>query len=180
MRRLSDSNSNTIEWRGATLPLQPHPPPSTTSPAAASPLPLPNFPTSDYKSPPHHGPLSPIRVSASDCTETGVFTTPGNSPVVGSWDNYADRSSYELEDDQFRHVRSNTWKIPIVTTDISDLGLTSGSNCSDKSEDSDSVFLAVGDTMVPSEDCNNAAQELVDAETNLQTRMEIMDPDDID
>ena len=113
-----------------------------------------------------------------DCTETGGFTTPGSSPPIGSWDNYLDRSSYELGEDQFWHVRHNTWKIPIVTTDISDLELTASS--SETSEVSDSVFLVEEETMAPSEGCNNAAKGLVAAKINLLSRIEVLDPDDID
>ena len=180
MRRLSGSNSDPTEWRSSSLSSPPHtssyPPPSPGGPSGRHHL---SFPKSEEdKSPPHHGPLSPLTVPIPDCTETGGFTTPGSSPPIGSWDNYLDRSSYELGEDQFWHVRHNTWKIPIVTTDISDLELTASS--SETSEVSDSVFLVEEETMAPSEGCNNAAKGLVAAKINLLSRIEVLDPDDID
>ena len=72
--------------------------------------------------------------------------TPGSSPQSGSWDNFAERSSYELGEGEFWSEGRDIRKIPIVTTDISDLGFSSSSH---SSEASDTVFASNLSTMAP-------------------------------
>ena len=53
------------------------------------------------------------------------FSTPtrnAGSPVVGSWDNFLEHPTYQNCDEIFWETRNkNTYKIPIVSTDLSDL-----------------------------------------------------------
>ena len=183
------------------------------------------------RSPPFHGPLSPILVTFPD-SPTASFTTPGTSPSGGItrpdhllhqpvpgisstpveeqsrdglvtesanqnllppvrprsrsgssgqsaagnwWDNYCDRSSYEVSEQEFWSAGRDIRKIPIVSTDISELGFTSSS--SDTSE----VFSPQVISMAPpSPACNEAAKALATAKKVLQVRIDLLDADEID
>ena len=99
----------------------------------------------------------------------------GQSGAGNWWDNYCDRSSYEVGEQEFWSAGRDIRKIPIVSTDISELGFTSSS--SDTSE----VFPAQVISMAPpSPACNGAAKALATAKNVLQVRIDLLDPDEID
>ena len=91
------------------------------------------------------------------------------------WDNYNDRSSYELGEEQFWSCDRNIRKTPIVSTDISELAFTSSD-----SEPSDEEPVFHINTMAPSTACTEAAKALVKAKNVLQVRIDMLDPDEID
>ena len=174
LRRLSGTHSDLTRWTGSSLPPPPHPPPT---PGSSTGLAKPVFPQAEGgRSPPQHGPLSPVTVPVQDCPVE--CSTPGSSPTAGSWDNYLERNSYEAGENEFWSAERDIKKIPIVTTDISELGFTSSN--SDCSEISDTVFTSELDTMAPSPACNDAAKALVNAKNVLQVRIDLLDPDDFD
>ena len=94
-----------------------------------------------------------------------------------SWDNYCDKSSYELGEDAFWLAERDIRKIPIVSTDISELGWTSSESGSDISQ----TFTVTNTTMVaPSDECSAAAKALAKAKNVLTVRIEMVDPEEVD
>ena len=107
-------------------------------------------------------PLNSSKLSfLSDTTESSSW-----------WDPYHERSSYEISDSGFWFERDN--KIPIVSTEISDLSSVSSLECLDQED------TFVSSRMAPSEACNNACKELVRANNVLQARVYMLDGADID
>ena len=90
-----------------------------------------------------------------------------------AWDNFHDRSSYELGDHEFWSSRE-AHKIPIVSTDLSDLE----SPFTSSSESLNSVHSQIN--MAPSEACTLASKELVKAHNILKARVSMLETDDID
>ena len=190
LRRLSGTHSDQTEWAQSSLPstpqppqgsltTPPHPPPLTSSSAGLEQYLSPQFLGEIY--PPLHGPLSPILpISISEeFQQSDCFVTPGSSPPTGAWDNYADRSSYEIGEHEFWSQGRDIKKIPIVTTDISSLGFSSSESSS--GDISDTVFTEKVVTMAPpSTACTEAANKLVRAKSTLQCRIDFLDPDEID
>ena len=90
-----------------------------------------------------------------------------------AWDNFHDRSSYELGDHEFWSSRE-AHKISIVSTDLSDLE----SPFTSSSESLNSVHSQIN--MAPSEACTLASKELVKAHNILKARVSMLETDDID
>ena len=97
----------------------------------------------------------------------------GQSGAGNWWDNYCDRSSYEVGEQEFWSAGRDIRKIPIVSTDISELGFTSSS--SDTSEVFPAQVMAP-----PSPACNAGAKALATAKNVLQVRIDLLDADEID
>ena len=134
----------------------------------------------NIKSPPAHGPLSPVR-NQLDISDTEVLSIRTNSESSSksysswdNWDNYHEKSSYELGDQSFWDNKRDSRKIQIVSTDISDLSSFSGSEFSFPNS------LLDIQNMAPSEACNTAAKELSRANSILQARVFMLDVGDID
>ena len=106
--------------------------------------------------------------------------TPGSSPQIGSWDNYLDSPSYELGHKEFWSASRDIRKIPIVSTDISDLDLSSGVSDSNSDFSDQRTTLKAGEVrMAPSKSCNDAASGLATAKNALQIAVDMLDPDEI-
>ena len=110
--------------------------------------------------------ISPRLKQTSESSEQSVL-----------WDDYCEKSSYELGEESFWSANRDSRKIPIVSTDISELGFTSSEGESDSSQGikNNTVTMAT-----PSNECNVAAKALASAKSVLQVRIEMLDPDDVD
>ena len=175
-RRLAGSSSDQCQL-AADLPPPPQPPPlREVNFSLNKGLELPI----SIKSPPAHGPLSPVR-KQPDISETEVLSSRTSSESSSksysswdTWDNYHERSSYELGDQAFWDNKRDSRKIQIVSTDISDLSSFSGSEFSFPNS------LLDIQNMAPSEACKTAAKELSRANSVLQARVFMLDVGDID
>ena len=190
MRRLTGPKGSHTQWTNSSPPPPTQPPASTGGQSALVLLPHQEL---VEISPPPHDQLTPDLGSLSDenlelLTQSAlgaaslVGTRPrsltgvsGCSTTSNWWDNYCDRSSYEVGEQEFWSTGRDIRKIPIVSTDISDLGFSSSD-----SDTTTEVFSAPLTTMAPTAECTEAANKLVSARNILQVRVDLLDPDDID
>ena len=190
MRRLTGPPGSHTQWTNSSPPPPTQPPASTGGQSA---LVLPPHQELVEISPPPHDQSTPDLGSLSDenlelLTQSAlgaaslVGTRPrsltgvsGCSTTSNWWDNYCDRSSYEVGEQEFWSTGRDIKKIPIVSTDISDLGFSSSD-----SDTTIEVFSAPLTTMAPTAECTEAANKLVSARNILQVRVDLLDPDDID
>ena len=193
LRRLTGSHSSHTQWTQSSLP----PPPHLPTLAVGSADIFLQHQSEDDRSPPPHGPLSPVLVTLTDSPTVNTFTSPGTSPHSGIvrpdlllqsvtgissipetsqastlllpprprsksgssaesaasnwWDNYCDRSSYEVGEQEFWSEGRDIQKIPIVSTDISELGFSS-------SDSESEVFTLAVCSMAPTVACEGAAK----------------------
>ena len=186
LRRLSGSHSDQTLWTQSSLPpplnLPPFPLQENSPAAFDQQLVLPTTPVT--RSPPPHGPLSPVTLPISTLPtsdQNDCLVTPGSSPQIGSWDNFLESPSYELGERAFWSASRDIRKIPIVSTDISDLDFSSESSDSLIGPSDQKTSLGVEEVkMAPTQGCTDAASALVTAKNCLQVAVDMLDPDEID